>query len=575
MPNSDNPRNAVLALPPDSQSFTALAWEEISRYYDSLDAMQVDAGSLEGWLAEWTRLHALVDETYNALHIASSCDTDNAEKEKRYQDFVNAIHLPAQAREQNLNRRLVDSGLAPAGFEVPLRKIRADIEIFREENLPLKAREHELKTRYNKITGAQTVVWEGQEKTLAQLNPVLQDAERGRREAAWRATMDRWQADRAAINTLWTEFLGVRRTMAGNAGFEGFRDYAWKLLGRFDYTPQDCRSFHAAIEEVVVPAARRVYERRRRALGLETLKPWDLDVDDSGRPPLVPFKSGAELDAKTQAVFDGLDPELAGYYRTMSAEGLLDLENRRGKAPGGFCTGLDVRRRPFIFMNAVGVHNDVQTLLHEAGHAFHAFSIYRLPYFQQWGAPMEFCEVASMSMELLAAPRLAVEGGFYDAAGAARARVEHLEEMLCFWPYMAVVDAFQHWVYDNPDAALDAGACDSAWGSLWDRFMPGVDWTGLDDVKVTGWHRKLHIHLYPFYYVEYGLAQLGAAQVWARSLSDPAGALEGYRRALAKGAATLPDLFATAGVRFAFDAGTLGAAVAKIEKIIERLRGEI
>jgi oligoendopeptidase F len=257
----------------------------------------------------------------------------------------------------------------------------------------------------------------------------------------------------------------------------------------------------------------------------------------------------------------------------MRAESLLDLDNRKGKAPGGYCAELAVERKPFIFMNAVGLHDDVQTLLHEAGHAFHVFEAARLPYHQQLEYGMEIAEVASMSMELLAAPHLTRDaGGYFSREEAARARVEHLEGIVLFWPYMAVVDGFQHWVYEHPDDARRPANCDATWDTLWQRFMPVVDWSGLEDQRRTGWQRKLHIFQLPFYYVEYGLAQLGAVQVWRNSLADPAHAVADYRRALAMGAtATLPDLFAAAGARFAFDAGTLSEAVQLVERTIQEL----
>jgi oligoendopeptidase F len=272
-------------------------------------------------------------------------------------------------------------------------------------------------------------------------------------------------------------------------------------------------------------------------------------------------------------VLGRVDEELGEYFATMRREGLLDLDNRKGKAPGGYCTSFPAVQRPFIFMNAVGLAGDVRTLLHEAGHAFHVFESRPLPYHQQRSVPMEFAEVASMAMELLAAPYLhRGDGGFYDEADYARARVEHLEGILAFWPYMAVVDGFQHWAYANPEAGVDPAACDAAWDGLWARFMGAIDWSGLDAERVTGWHRKQHIFRAPFYYVEYGMAQLGAVQVWRNALADQAGALAAYRRALALGGtATLPELFAAAGARFAFDTATVQEAVDLIEQTIADL----
>jgi oligoendopeptidase F len=291
------------------------------------------------------------------------------------------------------------------------------------------------------------------------------------------------------------------------------------------------------------------------------------------RAPLKPFGDVNTLIQTTGRIFHNVDATLGGDYEVMVGEGLLDLDNRKNKAPGGYCTGWDFSRRPFIFMNAVGLHDDVQTLLHEGGHAFHAFAGYALPPYLQGHPPMEFCEVASMGMELLASPYLAAsKGGFYSEADAARAVIEHLEGIILFWPYMAVVDAFQHWAYTHADDAMDPAACDAEWGRLWDIYMAGIDYSGFEDVKVTGWHRKLHIFQVPFYYIEYGIAQLGAVQVWGNALTDQANAVAAYKRALALGGtAGLPDLFTAAGAKLAMDADTLGSAVALVEGQIEKL----
>jgi oligoendopeptidase F len=415
------------------------------------------------------------------------------------------------------------------------------------------------------------VEWRGKEVTLTQLVPVYMETDRSTREQAWRLASQRWLADREVINAIWLKLLGVRRQLAENAGLPDYRAYRWCQLLRFDYTPDDCKRFHQAIEQVVVPAALRIYEKRRQQLGVETLRPWDLDVDPLGRAPLKPFETVTELKEKTAAIFHRVDPQLGEYFDIMRRENLLDLDNRKNKAPGGYCTDFPIARRPFIFVNSVGRHDDVQTMLHEGGHAFHVFECHRLPYYQQIYAPIEFMEVASMGMELLASPYLnRQDDGFYSAGEAARARIEHLEGIIQFWPYMAVVDAFQHWVYENPVAAADPANCDACWGELWQRFMPGVDWSGLEQERMTGWHRKLHIHEVPLYYVEYGLAQLGAVQVWSKALNDQAGAVASYRRALALGnMVTLPELFAAAGARFAFDEGTLSEAVFLIERTID------
>jgi len=562
-----------LALPTSARDTLEWGWERWEPAFTALADAPLDAGALEAWLAGWDRAASLLSETFSRLSIAATQDTADAEADRRYRAFLADVYPQAMAAEQQLRRHLLDSGLQPAGFAVALRDMRAEADLFREANLPLLGEERRLGNEYNKIIGAQTVAWEGQERTVAQLAPVLQEPDRAARERAWRLASERQLADRGAIDGLWRQLLAIRRQIAANAGLPDYRAYAWAARRRFDYTPDDCMRFAEAIEAAAVPAARRVYERRAARLGLDRLRPWDTDARAPDEPALRPFDTGEGLAAGAERALGRVDEELGGYFQTMRDEGRLDLDNRKGKAPGGYCATLQIERRPFIFMNAVGVAGDVRTLLHEAGHAFHVFESAHLPYIQQRGAPLEFAEVASMSMELLAAPFLRrADGGFYDDDAFARARTEHLEGILTFWPYMAVVDGFQHWAYTSPAEADDPAACDAAWDRLWARFMAGVDWSGLDDARATGWHRKQHIHRAPFYYVEYGLAQLGAVQVWRNSLRDSAGALAAYRSALALGSTrTLPELFAAAGARFAFDTATMQEAVALIEEQLAAL----
>jgi oligoendopeptidase F len=561
------------ALPSSALELAEWPWERIQPYVQELENTSLNAGNLESWLAGWSRLWSLFDEAYWRLYVAVTVDTTDQEAERRYNEFLDGHRTRSEQVNQRLKEKLLESGLEPANFSIPMRNLRAQAEIFRPENLPLLNEHFKLGSEYDRLIGAQTIVWDGKETTLPQLEPVYQEADRERRQSAWLQASQRALADRQEINDLWGRALQVRRKLAENAGLPDYRAYRWMHLLRFDYTPADCYRFHQAIEEVVVPAARRIYEKRRQRLGLESLRPWDLKVDLFGQPPLRPYQTIDELEAKTTAIFQRVDPQLGGYFDQMRQHKLLDLDNRKGKAPGGYCTAFIHARLPFIFANSVGVHDDVQTLLHEGGHAFHVFESVSLPYIHQMEVPLEFAEVASMGMELLAAPYLTLDqGGFYTPAQAARARTEHLESVLLFWPYMAVVDSFQHWTYENPEQAADPARCDTAWGRLWDRFMQGQDWSGLEEAKVTGWQRKAHIHTEPFYYVEYGLAQLGAVQVWRNALQDQAGAVQAYRRALALGGtASIPGLFAAAGARFAFDAATLRTAVDLMESTLTGL----
>ena len=560
-------------LPQRAQEFIDWTWPQIEPYYQELTDRPINASTVERWLKDWTHLSKLVYETNERLVVATTVDTTDLGAERRYSDFLDKIYPSAQAAEQKLKEKLLISGLEPEGLEVPIRNMRSEVELYREANLPLLSEELKLITEFDKITGAQTVEWEGKEVTILQLRPVEQSVERDRRERAWRLIAQRQLADREAINALWVKYLELRRQLAANASLPDYRAYRWQQLLRFDYTPEDSKGFQHAIEEAVVPAAQRIYERRRQRLGVDRLRPWDLTVDPMGRSPLRPYKTIEELEEKTSAIFKRVDPQLGEYFEIMRRESLLDLDNRKSKAQGGYCTEYPVAKRPFIFTNAVGLDDDVQTLLHEGGHAFHVFESNHLPYHQQLQVPIEFAEVASMGMELLAAPYLpAEEGGFYTREEAARARIEHLESNLLFWPYMAVVDAFQHWVYENPNAAIDPANCDAKWAELWQRFMAGEDWSGLEQEMKTGWQRKGHIHQDPFYYVEYGLALLGAVQVWRNALSDQTAAVAAYRKALSLGGTVpLPQLFAAAGADFAFDSGTLSQAVELMEETITEL----
>jgi oligoendopeptidase F len=560
------------SLPKDATQALNWEWSQYQPYFDALLARDLSSETVNDWLADATKVMNLLSEVSQRLDVAITVDTNDAESEKLFLHFIEDIVPNARKQENELNLKLLKSGLEPAGMEVALRKIKSQVELFREENLPLFTELRKLNTEYDKIKGAQTVIWEGEERTLDEMALVAQEADRSKREAAFRLVHGREAQDRQTLNDLWVKMFALRQQIAKNAGYDSFFEYHWKALGRFDYSPEDARNFHKAIEEAVVPVATRLYEKRRQKLGLDTLREWDTNVDTSGAPALRPFSGEDELIAGSVRIFQQVDSELGRYVEIMRDEKLLDLDNRKGKAPGGYCTYFAVAKKPFIFMNAVGIHDDVQTMLHEAGHGFHAFEESNLPYYWQQDPPTEFCEVASMAMEMLAAPYLTKDkGGFYSESEAARARVEYLTACIQFWPYMAVVDAFQLWAYTSGQGH-DPEACDAKWTELYERFRPAFDFSGLEDWLATGWHRKLHIYQVPLYYIEYGLAQLGAAQVWAQSLKNQKQALNNYRKALSLGStATLPELFEAAGAKLAFDSETLGEAVSLMEKTINEL----
>lgn len=553
-------------------------WAELEPYYTELQNRELNAETIDDWLQDLSAIDDIVGEIMSRVRVKTTQDTADEEAESRYKDLL-ANTIPHLQRIGNeLDKKLLATGLTPAGMEIPLKKMRVDVELFREENIELFTREQVLGMEYAKITGAQTVKWEGDDLPLLQLLPMQQDPDRSIREKAWRLSMERWLQDRASINALWSKLFEVRQQQAHNAGFANYRDFRWKQFKRFDYTPENCAEFHHAIEQVVLPAARKRNEAHRQRLGLDVLRPWDLAADSWGKTPLKPWETINEFSEKAETIFGKVDPVLGEYYAALRHNDLVDLPNRKNKGPGAYCTMYPLTKSPFIFMNAVNVRDDVRTLLHEAGHAFHNFEILNNNLIgMQRSYPIEYAEVASMSMELLAAPYLTHEhGGYFSAEEAARDRIEHLEKILFFWPYMAVVDSFQLWVYTAGDLAKDPAACDDKWAELWSRFMIAADYTGLEDVQMTGWHRKQHIYRYPFYYIEYGLAQLGAVQVWGNALEDQAKAIKTYRHGLSLGGTkSLPELYAATGVKFAFDADTLGKAVSLIERTINELEAQV
>jgi len=380
---------------------------------------------------------------------------------------------------------------------------------------------------------------------------------------------------RAELSVLFDEMFARRQRMAANAGYPSFRDYIFPAKYRFDYTAEDCATFHEAVLATVVPAVERTLVLRRKRLGLPTLRPWDLAVSPY-RPDMArPFNNGKDLAATASRMFVRIDPELGTEFATMITEGLLDLDSRQGKAPGGYCDTLHARGRPFIFMNASGVLQDVTTLLHEAGHAFHAFASHERPLIWQRHPGSEAAELASMSMEFLAGRWMAQPVGYLPEGDAIIAQIEHFEDVLASLAHIACVDAFQHWIYTTPDGA-DAARRDEEWLRIRAQFEPGVDWSGLEAERVARWYRQLHIFLYPFYYIEYGIAQIGALQVWRNSLDNPTKAVARYREALALGATrSLPDIYSAAGARLTFDVDEIGQLVELVENQIERARVEL
>ncbi len=558
-------------VPPDAD---AGRWEEIERLGRRLLSRTPDTrDGLVRWLEDASEVAAWVSEEGARRHIAMTSQTDDAEREGTYLFFVREIG----PRWKQLTHRLDKEYLAnphrralPAHYRVFDRKVENRVALHRDENLPLQVTEAELGQQYQKLRGAMTVVYRGQEYTLEQLSRFLEDPDRSVRQEAWVLTMERMRRDREAIETLFDRLREVRVQIARNAGFASYRDYAFRTRERFDYGPEDCRRFQDAVEACFVPLADRLAQERRQLLGVETLRPWDVDVDPLHRPPLPEFDRTEDLLDRCEAVFRRIHPELGDQFRFMRDQGLLDLERRKGKAPGGYQQTLSERRWPFIFLN-VAPSEDVRTILHEAGHAFHALAAREDPLIAYRSAPPEFAEVASMGMELLSARHFQA---VYPSPGEARRALRTLLEGVLTpkgMPWIATIDAFQHWFYTHPEHTSEDRR--RAWVATYRRFHRSIDWSGYEDVLDYLWHRQLHLFLYPFYYIEYGVAQMGALQIWIRATgSSTDDAVARYRSALAFGGSRpLPDLFEAAGARLAFDAQTMAPLAQALGEALSRI----
>jgi oligoendopeptidase F len=577
-------------------------WSQIAPLFDQLETRAAAAKSateLEKWLIDWSELNAALDEEASRRYIAMTCHTDHPEAEKAYLHFVENVEPHLKPRQFALEKIYVahpqHGHLPEQRFEVFNRDVENHVALFRPENVALETEEAKLSQQYQKLIGAQTVNFRGKEKTLVQMGRFLEDPDRALRQEAWELIAKRRLQDVDKGEEIFDALIKLRTQIAKNAGFENYRDYAFRQKCRFDYTPADCVEFHNAVEKEIVPAVRDIQNERKRQLKLEKLRPWDLAVDPQNRAALKPFGEVGEMVSRTQKIFNHLEAGLAANFRQLQDLKLLDLDNRKGKAPGGYQSTLNEARVPFIFMNAIGLQRDVETLLHEAGHAFHAQATRDEDLYAYRGAPIEFCEVASMAMELLGNEFLEE---FYPAnevgqasslssetekkkhtgkmpvplksAEANRARKTHLEGIIGFFPWMAVVDAFQHWIYTH--AGHTRAERKAAYLKLMDRFGGDVDFSGYEEMRAHSWHRQLHIFIHPFYYVEYGIAQLGALQVWANSKADKAKALDDYKKSLALGGSRpLPELFAAAGCKFQFDAATIKPLIQLVNSELKKL----
>ena len=544
-------------LPTD---FTVTDWNALEPYFKELLDRDISSKeNLEQWLKDQGELEAVVNEDFCWRQIKMTCDTENKELENAFNYFCLEIQPKIQPYSDALNKKMLAS---PALVELDqekyftyLRGVKKNIELFREENIPLQAEMAVLQQQFGQITGAMMVTVNGQEYTLQQAGKFLESHDRKLREEVYMKIVQRRMEDKEKLDELYDKLISIRNTEAKNAGFNNYRDYRFKELGRFDYTKEDCFKFHDAVKQHVLPIVNKIHERRKKALGVDSLRPWDIEAEPAGTEPLHPFKTGDELLEKSVACFKKLRPFFGDCLEKMKTMHHLDLESRKGKAPGGYNCPLAESGAPFIFMNAAGQMHDVTTMVHEGGHAVHSFLAHHLELngFKEY--PMEIAEVASMAMELFSMDQW--ETFFSNEEDLKRAKIHQLERVITIFPWIAIIDKFQHWVYEHPAHSHEERT--AAWANILNEFKDDViDYSGLDLYRSYAWQRQLHLYEVPFYYIEYGIAQLGAIGMWMQYKENKEQALDNYCKALSLGGTkTLPELYKAAGLEFDFSPGKI------------------
>jgi len=556
------------------ETFEIKNWEVLEPYFKNLDEREINSqADLEQWLKDSSELEAAISEDACWRQVRVTCDTENKEYENAFNYFMMEIQPKIQPWADKLNRKLIacpfTKELDEKKYFTFLRNIKKSIDLFREENIPLQAELNVEAQKFGMIAGKMMVNVNGQEYTLQQAAKFLEDPDRKLREEVYRKVNDRRLQDKDQLNELFSSLVDKRNKVAHNAGFKNYRDFRFAELGRFDYTPADCFLFHDAVKQHVLPLINSIYEGKKKKLGLDTLRPWDIDAEPQGTEPLRPFKNGEELTQKTIACFDELGTFLGDCLRKMKELGHFDLESRKGKAPGGYNMPLAESGAPFIFMNAAGTLDDVTTMVHEGGHAIHSFLSHHLELSGFKEYPTEMAEVASMSMELMSMDKWTV---FFDnKEELVRAKEQQLERVITILPWIAIIDKFQHWVYENPLHTLEERA--ENWLRILNEFAsPVVDNSGLEEYRKYGWQRQLHLFEVPFYYIEYGIAQLGAIGMWMQYKENGKKALDNYLAGLNLGGTrTLPELFSAAGLRFDLSPQHIGSLMNFVKKELDGL----
>lgn len=537
------------------ENFTVTTWEELEPYFITLEQREINSLSdMEKWLADMSEVEAVISEDACWRQIRMTQDTANKEYEEAFTYFCMEIQPKLQPHADLLNRKLLASPfteqLDPSVYFPYIRNVQKQVKLFHEANVPIQAELSVMAQQYGVISGAMTIKINDQEYTLQQAAKFLENPNRALREEVFTKTAARRLQDKTTLDDLYTKLVEKRHQVAVNAGFGNYRDYKFEELGRFEYTKEDCFQFHAAVKEHMLPLVKQALERQRQKLGLDVLKPWDGDAEPEGSQPLEPFRNGEEMINKSIACFNELRPFFGECLQVMKNMHRLDLDSRKNKAPGGYNCPLAETGVPFIFMNAAGQMKDLTTIVHEGGHAIHSFLSHNLSLSAFKEYPMEIAEVASMSMELFTMDHWHI---FFDKPEELRrAKLQQLERAINIFPWIATIDKFQHWVYEHPQHNVEERT--KAWVSIMDEFSPGnVDWSGHENYRATNWQRQLHLYEVPFYYIEYGIAQLGAIAMWKQYKENPQQALDNYMKALSLGyTKTLRELYEAAGIKFDF-----------------------
>jgi len=566
----------IQALPRNflPKNFSVTSWEGLQPYFQQLlDRPLQSKGDLEQWLKDSSEIEAVLSEDACWRQIRMTCDTENKSLEEAFVFFVTEIQPKIQPYADKLNRKLIacpfTAELDQKKFFTYLRSVKKSIDLFREVNIPLLSELSVMGQQFGVISGKMTVEVEGKEYTLQQAAKFLESHDRKLREQVYRKINERRLQDKDALNNLYTQLVQKRQQVAVNAGFSNYRDYKFAELGRFDYTKEDCFQFHDSVKKYILPLADKIYAAKKKKLGVETLRPWDLEAEPEGTAPLRPFKTGDELLQKSVECFEKIRPFFADCLRKMDEMHRFDLESRKGKAPGGYNCPLAETGAPFIFMNAAGQMSDVTTMVHEGGHAVHSFLAHRLELSSFKEYPMEIAEVASMAMELFSMDYWDV---YFDSKEELKRAKEHqLERVITIFPWIATVDKFQHWIYEHPNHTLEERA--ENWTRILDEFSSKeIDFSGLESYRNNSWQRQLHLFEVPFYYIEYGIAQLGAIGLWKQFKQDKDAALDNYMKALSLGGtATLPKLYEAAGLRFNFSGDNINQLMQFVDAEIKKL----